>query len=93
MERWEQIIEIGEKNAKILDEGPCGLIEKEFEGAIPLDGGGILTYFSRNSTANDNFVFAVITSSNGEEVTFTVEYGEHLPRCESRWWKYLTENV
>lgn len=80
MERWERIIAEGEKHATVIDEGPCGLRELEFEGNTPIED-GVLTYFSRSSTANYDVIFVTFLTPTGKECEFTVDYGEreHFP--------------
>ena len=94
MERWERIIAEGEKHATVIDEGPCGLRELEFEGNTPIED-GVLTYFSRSATANYDVIFVTFLTPTGKECEFTVDYGEreHFPRCGGVYWEYLTEKV
>ncbi len=96
MERWERIIDFGEKHSKVVEEGPCGLREVQFEGTLtlPMDD-GVLTYFSRRQTANYDFIYCTVITPTGEECEFTVNYGEreHFPRCWGIHREYLTEKV
>lgn len=68
MERWERIITEGEKHATVIDEGPCGLRELEFEGNTPIED-DVLTYFSRSSTANYDVIFVTFLTPTGKNVS------------------------
>lgn len=95
MERWERIIDLGEDLAEVIEEGPCGIREVQFEGSAPIDWGCTLTFYSRSQTANMDFVYCTFTLPTGKECEFTVDYGEreHFPRCGGVYWEYLTEKV